>query len=99
MGIASQNTNDETTKKYAVLTGASRGLGRAFAEELSRQGIPTVLISSNPTIADLCEHLRQTYRTECDYIIANLTRKEEVLSAADTINSHYEVFQIGRAHV
>lgn len=92
MSIAQKNNPSETAKKYAVVTGASRGLGRAFAEELAQRGIPTVLISSNPTIADLCERIRQIYRTECEYVIADLTCKEEVLSAAHTINSHYEVF-------
>ena len=85
-------TLSETAKKYAVVTGASRGLGRAFAEELSQRGIPTVLISSNPTVADLCKQLRQTYHTECDYVIADLTREEEVLTAAEIINAKYEVF-------
>lgn len=92
MSNAQQTDPAGTAKKYAVVTGASRGLGRAFAEELAQRGIPTVLVSSNPAIADLCEQLRQTYRIDCEYIIADLTRKEEVLSATDTINTQYEVF-------
>ena len=92
MSIVQQTNLSGTEKKYAVVTGASRGLGRAFAEELGQRGIPTVLISSNPTIADLCEQLRQNYQIECKYVIADLTREEDVLAAADEINTRYEVF-------
>lgn len=92
MVIAQQINPSKSTQKYAVVTGASRGLGRAFAEELARRGIPTVLVSSNRSISELCEQLRQIYRVDCEYVVADLTRKEEVLSAADTINANYEVF-------
>ena len=85
-------TPTETAKKYAVVTGASRGLGRAFAEELARRGVPTVLISSSPAISDLCELLRQTYQVDSECVVADLTRKEEVLAAADKINAKYDVF-------
>lgn len=92
MSTAQQTNPSETARKYAVVTGASRGLGRSFAEELAQRGIPTVLISSNPAIADVCDQFQQTYRVECNHVIADLTRKEEVLSAAATINAKYEVF-------
>ena len=67
-------------------------MGRAFAKELAQRGIPTILVSSNPAIADVCSQLCQIHRVKCDYIIADLTRKEEVLTAAETINAKYEVF-------
>ena len=51
-----------------------------------------MLISSNPAIADVCSQLQQTHHIECKYVIADLTRKEEVLSAADIINANFEVF-------
>ena len=67
-------------------------MGKAYAEELSRRGISTVLISSSPRISVLCEHLHKTYQVECDYVIADLTRHEDILAAADAINAKYEVF-------
>lgn len=92
-------TNDERRygdaageKQYAVVTGASRGLGKAFAEELAQRGIPTILISSSPTVCDICKQIQKKYHTQSDYIVADLTCKEELLSAADTINSKYVVF-------
>lgn len=92
MSIPNHSTFSGAAQKYAVVTGASRGLGRAFAEELARRGIPTILVSSNHNISELCEHLRQTYQVDSNYVIADLTQKEEVLAAADEINAKYEVF-------
>lgn len=92
MSSFNHSTFSEAAQKYAVVTGASRGLGRAFAEELARRGIPTILVSSNSNISELCEHLRQAYQVDSNYVVANLTRKEEVLAAADEINAKYEVF-------
>lgn len=77
---------------YAVVTGGSRGLGRAFAEELSRQGISTVLISSNERIAEVCEALRTKYNVDSQYVVADLTKEESVLEAARIINERYSVF-------
>lgn len=82
----------EEARKYAVVTGASRGLGRAFAEELAQRGIPTVLVSSNPAISDLCELLRRNYQVDSEYVVADLTREESILAAAGEINQKYDVF-------
>lgn len=92
MSIAKQTDSSGATKKYAVVTGASRGLGRAFAEELAARNIPTVLVSSNHGISEFCEQLRQTYQTDSEYVVADLTREEDILSAAEEINAKYEVF-------
>lgn len=92
MTTAKNSTPVFAIGKRAVVTGASRGLGKAFAEELSQRGISTVLISSNPSICDLCEHLRQTHQVECDYVVADLTSQKGVLAAADAINARFDVF-------
>lgn len=92
MSIAKQTDPSGVTKKYAVVTGASRGLGRAFAEELAARNIPTVLVSSNHGISEFCEQLRQIYQTDSEYVVADLTREEDILSAAEEINAKYEVF-------
>jgi hypothetical protein len=92
MSIPASSELNQTPERYAVVTGASRGLGKSFAEELARRGIPTVLISSNPAISDLCHSIRQTYHTQSECVVADLTREEEVLAAASEINDKYEVF-------
>lgn len=79
-------------EKYAVVTGASRGLGLAFAEELSRRGIHTVLISSSGSIAQVCQRLKNLYYTDSQYIVADLTKEEEVIAAANEINKRYNIY-------
>ena len=92
MSIAEQTNPSATTKKYAVVTGASRGLGKAFAEELAQRGIPTVLVSSNHCISDLCREIQESYHVKSSFVIADLTREENILAAADEINQKYNVF-------
>ncbi len=79
---------------YAVVTGASRGLGRAIAEELSRRGFNTVLISSNERIAEVCAELKSKYGVDSQYVVSDLTKEAEVLAAADAINERYSVFML-----
>jgi hypothetical protein len=82
------------TKKYAVVTGASSGLGKAFAYELARRNIDMVLISlPNEGLDALAVNLREqgvevaTYETD-------LTELEKVKAAADWVNRHFRVFML-----
>ena len=61
-------------KQYAVITGASSGIGRAFAKQLSRQGYALILISRRE------KHLRNLaaqLSSECIVLPADLTSLEE----------------------
>ena len=78
--------------KYAVVTGASRGLGREFAFALARMGINPILISSSCQILALCSEIKSNYSVECQYIVADLTKRECLIRAAEEINSKFEVF-------
>lgn len=78
--------------KYAVVTGASRGLGKSFSIELARCGINPILVSSNDQISALCAELRNTYHVDSHYIVADLTNRKCLFDAAQEINSKYEVF-------
>lgn len=78
--------------KYAVITGASRGLGKSFSIQLARCGINPILISSNDQISALCTELRDTYHVDCQYIVADLTKRDSLFSVAEEINRKYPVF-------
>ena len=52
-------TNNPTNKKYAVVTGASKGLGKEFALELARRKINLLLVSlPDEGLAEVAEELR-----------------------------------------
>ena len=53
--------NKETKKQYAVVTGASKGLGRELAFELARRGYPTLLVSSTEAVHAVREEIVNKY--------------------------------------
>lgn len=64
--------------KVAVITGSSRGIGRATAETMARLGA-TVVVSSRTT--DACEPVAEAIRAEggeAAVIACNISRKDEV---------------------
>jgi len=61
-------------KKYAVITGASSGIGAAFAKRLARQGYSLILIARR---RNRLEQLAKQLRTECEILPADLASLEE----------------------
>ena len=79
-------------KVFAVVTGASRGLGKAFAEELAKEEHNLLLVSlPDENLSGLCEELNTRYEIECHYYEADLTRNEEILKTAQWINENYKI--------
>lgn len=77
---------------YALVTGASRGLGKAFAEELSKRKINTILVGlPNEGLEKFCETLKQDYGIDSLFYELDLTKKEEILAFATDVNSKYSV--------
>lgn len=82
------------TLRYALVTGASRGLGRDIAEELAQRGFPLILTSTSSRIEETAEELRDRYGIHIVTRIADLTDREEVLRLAADLNDHYELFML-----
>lgn len=83
-------TNTNIQKKYAVITGASSGIGMEFAKQLSRQGYPLVLIARRE---ERLKALAEQVDTECKIIMADLSRIEECERICKEIeNTEVEIF-------
>lgn len=89
-----RSTLFELTGKVALLTGATRGIGRAIAEELARAGA-SVVVSGN--VADECESAAAQMRRSglavtgipCD--VSFRREIEDLVRAATDLHGHIDV--------
>lgn len=82
---------EKATDSFALVTGASRGLGRSIAMELSARGVNTLLVGTKATVEQVCEEIKARYHTQSYAYMADLSRREEVLALAEKINREYPV--------
>lgn len=78
-------------KTFAVITGASQGLGRYLALELAHRGYNLILVAlPNENLQQVAVEA-QTLGVETFYHEADLTLKENILSLTKWINQNFEV--------
>ena len=76
--------------KFAVVTGASSGIGAEFARQLSARGYNLMLVARR---ADRLQALSNSLTTECEIFTADLARKSECLRLADALaDRHIDLF-------
>ena len=75
--------------KVALITGSSKGIGRATAEAMAAQGAKVVISSRK---LDKCEDVAQGIRDEGGEAVAiacNISHKEQLQELVDRANAHY----------
>lgn len=61
--------------KYALITGASKGIGKSIAYELAQKGIPVLLVARNASLlAALQEEISNTYKVAADFLAIDLAQ-------------------------
>ncbi|XP_061200084.1 inactive hydroxysteroid dehydrogenase-like protein 1 [Neopsephotus bourkii] len=64
--------------KWAVVTGSTDGIGKAYAEELAKRGVNIILISRNKEkLEAVSKSISETYKVETDFIVADFSKGRE----------------------
>jgi dehydrogenase/reductase SDR family member 4 len=86
------------TGKVALITGSTKGIGKAMAEELARAGCKVVVSSRK---ADACEAVRAEFEGQGFEVLArpcNVSRKEELQALVDATNAKWGRIDIAIAN-
>lgn len=80
------------TPTYALITGASKGLGKAFALELARMGKNLILVSlPHEGLGDLSESIRSEYGIEVAFFETDFLQNKNTLDLASKVNEKYRL--------
>jgi NADP-dependent 3-hydroxy acid dehydrogenase YdfG len=67
----------------ALITGATAGIGHAYAQQLAAQGMNLVLVARNgERLNELAQELQKNYSISVEVLIADLTNKSQVAEVA-----------------
>ncbi|EFN85483.1 very-long-chain 3-oxoacyl-CoA reductase [Harpegnathos saltator] len=81
-----------TQGKWAVVTGATDGLGKAFAKALAEKGLDIVLVSrSMSKLKDVAAEIKQKYGVETRVVEADLTEGQTVYAEIAKVTEDLEV--------
>ena len=70
-------SNAMIEKRYALITGASSGLGAEFAQQLAARGHPLILVARREDkLAALASTLREQYGVAVEVIVAYLSQPD-----------------------
>lgn len=89
--VSSTNTGEQS-KQYAVITGASLGLGKAMANECAKRGFNLILISlPNENLKRIGKELKLKYGIDVACKEVDLCNPLELEQSADWINDNFNV--------
>src|SRR5690606_13574411 len=74
--------------KTALVTGASSGIGAAFAHELARRGMSLILTArAENALNSLATAISRQHGVQVDVVVADLSREQAVAEIADRVHA------------
>jgi len=84
----------EKTKSYALITGASKGIGKSIAYELAKQGYPLLLVArSNEELKALSDDIEFKYGINASILSIDLSINEASQKVTDWVKTNN--YQVG----
>lgn len=75
-------------KGYAVITGASAGLGVCFAKRLAKEGYPLVLVARRKErLEELAKQIQAEFHVICRVVVCDVSKKADCKSFLKEINN------------
>jgi len=82
--------NKKSNERFAVITGASQGLGKAFSIELARRKINLILVSlPNQNLPEWSAEISEKFNIKSHYYETDLSVNENVLKLSEWINRNF----------
>lgn len=79
----------EAEKRYAVITGASKGIGKSIAKSLAKRGYHLLLIArSEDELTQLAQEISLQYQVEVNTFPIDLALSDSANAVVDWINQH-----------
>jgi NAD(P)-dependent dehydrogenase (short-subunit alcohol dehydrogenase family) len=96
MGLETGDTRMiiDLTGRTAVITGGSRGLGEAMAKSLAESGAKILLVARDAKRLEIVRAEIVKVGGKADFLVADVTREEEVAKVAEAINQRFGAPQI-----
>jgi hypothetical protein len=79
-------------KEYALVTGAGKGLGKCYSEELAKRGMNIILVGLHlDELEEVAIELKTKFEIETVQIQCDLSNKDEIVKMAKEVNAKYAV--------
>ena len=79
-------------RPFAVVTGASQGLGKAFSVELAKRQFNVVLVSlPQQNLSKLSEEIKQKYKVKTSYYETDFSSSDNIRSLANWLNENFSI--------
>lgn len=80
--------------KVALVTGASRGLGKAIAEKLAAGGASLMITATSDAIETVAAEIREKYNVKVESFYGDISQEETVKTLFSQINEKFEKLDI-----